>query len=187
MHRLPILVLGLCVCASTAPVAEASRTNELQARRDAIDTMAVETMERLFTESPAAKKLYGQAVGFAVFDNFKVSLLLSGSGGVGVVVDTKNGKHTYMKSGGGGLGLGLGGHSYQLVVLFETRAALESFVGTRWQVDAAASAVAGTSGAAAAATFSDGIAVFQMTNKGLVAQADVSGTRYWQAKALNGD
>jgi len=187
MQRLPTVLLALFLCAWAAPLVEARRGDELQARRDAIDTMAVETMQRLFSEAPATKDLYSRAAGFAVFDNFKVSLLLSGAGGVGVAVDRKSGKHTYMKSGGGGLGLGLGGHSYQLVVLFETQSALERFVAKRWQVDAAASAVAGTSGKATAATFTEGIAVFQMTNKGLVAQADVTGTRYWRAKALNGN
>jgi lipid-binding SYLF domain-containing protein len=187
MHRFPTIALALCLGAALAPTVDARKTDELQARRDAIDDMAVETMERLFTESPGAKSLYGKAAGFAVFDNFKVSLLLSGSGGVGVAVDNRTGRRTYMKSGGGGVGLGLGGHSYQLVVLFETRDALERFLGKTWQVDAAASAAAGTSGTATAATFTDGIAVYQLTNKGLVAQADVTGTRYWRSRALNGD
>jgi lipid-binding SYLF domain-containing protein len=165
----------------------AGRAADLEARRDAIDTMAVETMERLFGEFPTSRELYDRAAGFAVFDNFKFSLLVSGGGGVGVAVDRGSGKHTYMKSGTGGLGLGIGGHSYQLVLLFETQEALQRFVDAGWQVDAAASAAAGTSGKAATAPFTHGIAAFQLTNKGLVAQADVTGTRYWPARALNGN
>jgi len=187
MNRLIPIALGLALCAVSAPGILASRTSDLAARREAIDTMAVDTMDRLFEQAPTSRELYGRAAGFAVFDNFKVSLLLSGGGGVGVAVDKQSGQHTYMKSGSGGLGLGLGGQSYQLVLLFETHEALERFVDAGWQVDAAASAAAGTSGKAATATFTHEVAVFQLTNRGLVAQADVTGTRYWRARALNGD
>jgi len=187
MSRLLPIVLGLGLCAASAPGILASRTADLEARREAIDTMAVDTMDRLFERTPTSRELYGRAAGFAVFDNFKVSLLLSGGGGVGVAVDKQSGRHTYMQSGSGGLGLGLGGQSYQLVLLFETREALARFADSGWQIDAAASAAAGTSGKAAAATFTREIAVFQLTNKGLVAQADVTGTRYWRARALNED
>ena len=34
-------------------------------------------------------------------------------------------------------------------------------------------------------SFTGGLAVFQLTNKGLMAQADISGTKYWKAKKLN--
>jgi lipid-binding SYLF domain-containing protein len=110
---------------------------------------------------------------------------LSGGGGVGVAVDKSSGRSTYMKTGSAGLGVGLGGQAYQVVFMFENRDALERFVNKGWQADVSANAAAGTVGKNAPSTFSNGIAVFQITHKGLVAQADISGTKYWKAKKLN--
>ena len=62
---------------------------------------------------------------------------------------------------------------------------MQRFVDKGWQADASANAVAGTKGANHGASFSHGLAVFQLTNKGLMAQADISGTKYWKSKKLN--
>jgi lipid-binding SYLF domain-containing protein len=156
-----------------------------QAKRDAIDEMALQTLDQLLSESERARTLYDKAVAYAVFDNFKFTLLLSGGGGVGVAVDRESGRHTYMKMGSGGVGLGLGGQSYQVVFLFDDWDHYEKFVNNAWQAGVSANAAAGTAGTNAPATFSNGIAVFQITNKGLMAQADISGTRFWKNKKLN--
>ena len=42
-----------------------------------------------------------------------------------------------------------------------------------------------TAGADKAVGFSNGMAVFQMTEKGLMLQADISGTKYWKPEGLN--
>lgn len=159
--------------------------DQAEVRRQSIDGMAQETLETLFAEKPDAKSLYEQAAGYAVFDNFKLAVLVSGGGGVGVAVDKATGERTYMKMGTGGVGLGLGGQSYQVVFFFEDATRLHKFIDKGWQADAAANVAAGTAGKNAVASFSHGLAVFQLTNKGLMAQADISGTKYWKAKKLN--
>ena len=45
---------------------------------------------------------------------------------------------------------------------------------------------AGTEGATAEVTFSDGLAFFQIVDKGLMANADIAGTKYWKSDKLNG-
>ena len=120
-----------------------------------------------------------------MFDSFKVAFLLSGGGGVGVAVNSATGQRTYMKMGNGGIGLGLGGQSYQIVFFFENQKAFNRFVTKGWHADASANAAAGTKGANEVASFNDGVAIFQLTNKGRMAQADVSGTKYWKHKKLN--
>jgi lipid-binding SYLF domain-containing protein len=171
----------------TVPAAPAGKKDidEVEVKRQSIDAMALETLETLFAEKPDTRTLYDKAAGYAVFDNFKVALLLSGGGGVGVAVDKSSGARTYMKMGTGGVGLGLGGQSYQVVFFFESAERFHKFVEKGWQADAAANAAAGTIGKNAVSSFTDGLAVFQLTNKGLMAQADVSGTKYWKAKKLN--
>ena len=182
-----LLCAAFAVTLVLAPVAGASEQeiDQPESKRQAIDRMAQETLETLFAEKPDAKALYESAAGYAVFDNFKVAVLVSGGGGVGVAVDQSSGEKTYMKMGTGGVGLGLGGQSYQVVFFFEDADRLNKFVEKGWQADAAANVAAGTAGVNAVSTFTHGMAVFQLTNKGLMAQADISGTKYWKAKKLN--
>jgi lipid-binding SYLF domain-containing protein len=164
---------------------EERKAEKAAANRAEIDGVAQEALNTLFEKSPKAKDLYGKAYGYAVFDNLKISLGLTGGGGRGVAVNKGTGARTYMKMGTGGLNLGLGGQKYQVVFLFQDRKTFDSFVEKGWQADASANAVAGTKGANAEATFRNGLAVFQLTKGGLMLQADISGTKYWKSKKLN--
>ncbi len=185
MTKRIVLALGLIFCLAAAPALAADKTEKRAAKRAAIDDMARQAVTRLLAENENASRLADSAVAYAVFDSFKLALFVSGGGGVGIAVDNRTGEATYMKMGTGGIGLGLGGQSYQLVFLFEDEATFRRFVDKGWHADASANAVAGTSGKNADASFSHGLAVFQLTNKGLMAQADVSGTKYWKHKKLN--
>ena len=152
--------------------------------RAEIDAMADATMKELFEASSDAKTLFDKAVGYAVFSNVKVQLGISGGGGKGVAV-SKSGARTYMKMGTGGVGLGIGAQKYQVIFLFQTEKSLESFVDKGWQADTSAQAAAGDAAAGAAASFKDGIAYYQITEKGLIASADITGTKYWKDDDLN--
>ncbi len=187
MKTLGSVVLCLVLAFSTVAVAQdaPAKIDKRAHKRAAIDQMARDTLQVLLTENPQAGELADRAAGFAVFDSVKVALLLSGGGGIGVAVDSSTGQRTYMKMGTGGIGVGLGGQSYQIVFFFETQQAFDRFVTKGWAADASANAAAGTKGANETASFNDGVAVFQLTNKGLMAQADVSGTKYWKHKKLN--
>jgi len=154
-------------------------------RRAKIDAVAEETLEQLFREAPGSKKMYKDAHGYAVFSNVKVALLVSGGGGSGVAVDHDSGERTYMKMGTAGVGLGLGGRKYQVVFLFEDGKTFDKFVNKGWQADTSANATAGTAGAGVASTFNNGIAIYQFSEKGLMAQAEIAGTKYWKADKLN--
>ena len=154
-------------------------------RREKIDSMAQEALDQLFSESPGAKALYEKAHGWAVFDNLKIAFGVSGGAGSGVAVAKGSGERTYMKMGTGGIGLGLGGQKYQVIFLFENAKVFDNFVNKGWKAETGARAAAGTEGANVAATFSDGMAVYQITDKGLMASADISGTKYWKNKKLN--
>ncbi len=154
-------------------------------KKSKIDGMAKKTLDALFEKSGEAKELHGKAYGYAVFDNLKLSLMISGGGGRGVAVKKADGARTYMKMGTVGLNIGLGGQRYQIVFLFETAERFNEFVNTGWEADASANAVAGTKGANAEATFRNGMAFYQITGAGLMLQADIAGTKYWKDKKLN--
>ena len=154
-------------------------------KRGKIDAMSKETLKKLFEKSPSAKKLHDKAYGYAVFDNIKISLMISGGGGQGVAVNKKSGKRTYMKMGTAGLNIGLGGQKYQIVFIFQNEKRFKEFVDKGWEADASANAVAGKKGANAEATFRNGMAFYQLTQAGLMLQADIAGTKYWKSKKLN--
>ncbi len=69
--------------------------------------------------------------------------------------------------------------------LFETQKRFELFVNKGWDADASASAAAGTEGANVKSSFVDGMAIYQFTKAGLIDQASLKGTKYWQADKLN--
>lgn len=195
---------------AVAPVAHAQvfgkKTEEEKAakaekKRDKLEEMAEETLDRLFAESPGAKELYDKSYGYAVFDNRKTTLLLTTGGGKGIAMDRKTGDKMYMRMASAGVGVGLGLTFYQVVFLFEDKNVFTNFVEKGWEVGAGADATAGETGTSAkasatttgdaavaahkSAVFREGMAVFQLTEKGLIAQADLSGTKYWKSGKLN--
>lgn len=165
---------------------KSEKAQKQEIKRDEIDAMAKEALDRVTRESEGAKALSRKAVGYAVFDNLKFTLLLgSGGGGVGVATDKATGKKTYMKMATAGPALGLGGQKYQIVFLFETPEVLQNFVEKGWQAEAGLSAVAGAAGANAEATFRNGMAYWVLSEGGLMLQADITGTKYWKYDKLN--
>jgi lipid-binding SYLF domain-containing protein len=185
----PLVVL---LAVGLAPVVHAEeetksdwRAMKRQEKRDSIDEMAQDALDRLFEQSPGAKTLFDRAHGYAVFDNWKFGLIVTGGGGIGVATRIEDGQRTYMKMGTGGVGLGVGGQKYQVVFLFDSAEVFDSFVEKGWQADTSATAAAGDVGANAASTFRNGMAIYPMTESGLMAQADITGTKFWKYKKLN--
>jgi lipid-binding SYLF domain-containing protein len=182
-----VVAMALVATLSVAVADEDQEQSNPADKRAKIDAVAKEALDTLLGKSDSASKNYAKAYGYAVFDNLKIAFGISGGGGSGVAVVKDSGARTYMKMGTGGVGLGLGGQKYQVVFFFETEKAFTSFVEKGWKAEAGARAAAGTEGASADTSFHDGLAIYQMTDKGLMANADISGTKYWKNKKLNGE
>jgi len=161
------------------------KSTKAEYKRQKIDEVAKQAMDALFEKNDKSKDLYESAHGYAVFDNIKIAFGLSGGGGTGVAVTRENGARTYMKMGTAGIGVGLGGQKYQVVFLIQDQKTFNNFVDRGWQAEAAAKVAAGTAGANVKTGFVNGMAIYQTTDKGLIARADVSGTKYWKYKKLN--
>jgi len=153
--------------------------------RKKIDSMAANTLKRLFAERKGAKGLHDKSHGYAVFDTRKFSILITTGFGGGVAVERGSAKRSYMKMATGGVNVGLGGQFYQLVFLFETKAKFDKFVNEGFEAGASAGAVTGKASEELDVRFTDGVAVFQLTEKGLLLAADLTGTRYWKDGDLN--
>lgn len=158
---------------------------ERDAKRAKIDEMAQQALDELFTKSVKAETLFKKAYGWAVFDNLKLALILTGGGGNGVAVEKATSDRTYMKMGTAGIGLGLGGQTYQVILFFQDKGTFVNFVEHGWQADAGVTAAAGTEGVNPSVGFVNGLAIFKITDTGLMANADIAGTKYWKNDKLN--
>jgi lipid-binding SYLF domain-containing protein len=189
--------IGLAFALSVPPVSaqeakpEKGKTEEdwkamkKEAKQDQVYATARESLDQLLKEHPKAKELYDKAYGWAAFDNLKLGFFFSGGGGKGVAVVRKTGKRTYMGMGAAGFGLTFGGKKYDVVFLFQDSQTFHSFVDKGWQATAEAGAAAGPAGAGAQTAFVNGMAIYQLDAKGLMASADISGTKYFKDKDLN--
>ena len=182
-----VVIAAFCLIISTGVLGAEESWEDLnrEAKRAKINETANESLQDVFKGSENAKALHKKSYGWAGFDNLKIAWGFSGGGGNGVAVNKKTGARTYMKVGTVGVGLGLGAQKYQVVFLFQDEKTFRNFVDKGWQADATAQAAAGTAGVGGQTGFVNGIAIYQITDKGLMASADIAGTKYWKNKKLN--
>ena len=153
--------------------------------RAEIDSNAESALSRLFKASGAAKGQYDAAAGYAVFDTRKFSFLITTGTGSGVAVDKSSGKRTYMKMATGGLNIGGGVKFYQVVFLFPDKAKLTDFIENGWSADTDAVAESGKEGASVGLKLKNGVIVHNLSDKGLVLAASLTGTKYWKESDWN--
>jgi lipid-binding SYLF domain-containing protein len=156
----------------------------LAARRQEILDMSKSTIAELHKQE-GAKSLIDSAYGHAVFDTTKGGFIVTGAGGTGVAMRKNGSNPVYMHLGAGGVGLGVGLENYKLIVLFENEDTYKRFIDGAWTGGASAQAAAGRDGAAIVGKFINGVAVYHVTDKGLIAQADVTGVKFWPSDKLN--
>jgi lipid-binding SYLF domain-containing protein len=161
------------------------KAQKVEAKRSQVDATAGAALDKLLKENANAKELYGKAYGWAAFDNLKLGFFFSGGGGKGVAVAKKSGKRAYMEMGSAGFGLAFGGKKYEVVFLFQTEAAFNAFVNKGWQATGAADATAGKENVGGQTGFVNGMAIYQISGTGLMANVDLSGTKYFKDKELN--
>lgn len=160
------------------------------AKREDARQMRSDTLTKLYQIHPQAKQQIAKAVGYGVFSNVGVNLiLLSAGNGWGIVRNNKTGKDIYMKMVSGGIGLGLGVKDFRGVFVFTSREALRRFTEHGWdasaQADAAAKAGKKGDAFAGAIDVAPGIKLYQITEHGLALQATIQGTKYWPDDDLN--
>jgi len=119
-----------------------------------------------------------------------LKIFVAGSGkGKGLAVDNKTKKETFMKMFEIQAGLGLGAKKFSLVWVFETPQAFDQFVNSGWELGGQASAAAttGDKGGAlqGAVPISQGVWLYQLTDKGVALELTAKGTKYYKDDDLN--
>ena len=137
--RASALLFALCLV-STAAFAE-----KAEQQRKEIDKIEKDTLAKLYSVQPSAKRAIEGAAGYAVFSNFGMKILVAGGGsGKGVAVDRKTGRRAYMRMGEMQAGVGMGAKKFRVVFVFETSDKLEAFVNQGWEFGAQTTAAATT-------------------------------------------
>lgn len=189
-----ILIAVLAIAGCSAKGDTASQ------QRNSIQHMRIDTLSKLYKMYPEARSEILKSKGYAVFSNNSSKIFVFGFGsGYGVVKDLKTGKDTYMKMAQAGAGVGVGVKQLRTVLVFNDSKALSDFVKNGYIVGADANAaakyddtglpaVSASASAVAPGTISapKPVDVYEITEKGLAAQAMVNGYKYWPDDTLNG-
>ncbi len=139
---------------------------------------AERTIAEMRAEDPSLAQFFDSAYGYAVFPSVgKGGLILGGARGKGVVYEQGQivGFATLTQ---GSVGLQVGGQTFSEILFFRSPAALSDFKSGEFSLAANASAVAIESGAARAADYDEGVAIFTLPRKGLMAEASIGGQRF---------
>lgn len=190
--RIRSLIVTTLICALTAGAyaADDKKEKEKAKEQKKIRSMAQDTLKRLYKAEPPAKAAVEGAAGYAVFANMGVKIFVAGSGkGEGVAVNNKSRKETFMKMLELQAGLGIGVKKFRVVFVFENEKAFNSFVDSGWQFGGQATAAAKSEkkggATAGAASVSDGVWMYQLTDKGLAAEITAKSTKYYKDDDLN--
>jgi len=183
-------VIGLLFLIAVAALA-ADDEEDKEKERTEIRQMSQETLARLYKAQPSAKAAVQKAYGYAVFNNTGIKILFGGSGnGKGVAINNKTKAETFMKMFEIQAGLGMGVKKFRVIFVFDNEKAFNGFVNSGWEFGGQSSAAAKTSpdkggSMQGAASVSDGVWMYQMTDKGLALELTGKGTKYSKDKDLN--
>jgi lipid-binding SYLF domain-containing protein len=180
-----IAVALVCALAVAAPAADEKVKEQKEIRK-----MAHDTLRRLYKADPPAKAAVEGAAGYAVFSNMGVKILVAGSGkGQGIAVNNKSKSETFMKMLELQAGLGFGVKKFRVIFVFDNEKALNSFVNSGWEFggQSTVAAKAGDKGAAmaGAVSVSDGVWMYQLTDKGVAVEITAKSTKYYKDDDLN--
>ena len=174
----PFLFVSLLAMAAPAMAADDEDT------LDKVKAQSTEALARLYVAQPAAKDVIAASRGYATFSRWGLKLGPVGGGiGKGLLVEQPSGNETLMRFVEGSAGLGLGIKKFDLIFVFENEAAIDAFT-KGWeaggQSTVAAKTGAGGKGFDGAAAIAPGVWVYQNTEKGLVAEVGIKGTKYYK-------
>lgn len=188
---------GYCAMADNGAPTESGNkplsAAEVSKQRAEIIAMRDDTMKRLYKLKPSVRNEIAKAEGYAVFNanQANVVLLVAGTG-QGVLMDNANNQPTFMKMHRLGTGPGLGFKKYKQVLVFKSRKVLDTFKTVGADVTASGDATIKLTehqdgkGLDGAVSFDPMISVYQLTDRGVLLQANWGGMAYLPNKDLNG-
>ena len=166
--------------------------SEVAKQRKEILEMRDATLKRLYKIKPSVRNEIAKADGYAVFDSNQtnVILLVAGSGD-GVLVDNATGQNIFMKMKRLGTGPGVGFKKYKQVLVLKSRKLVDTFKTVGADVTASGDATFKLSehqngkGVDTAVSLDPLVSVYQITDRGVLLQANWGGMAYLPDSSLN--
>jgi lipid-binding SYLF domain-containing protein len=165
------LIVLVCLVAVVAMADDDAAKKEKE--RKEIRQMSQDTLTRLYKAQPSAKAAVEKGYGYAVFSNTGIKILFGGSGnGSGLAVNNQTKSQTFMKMFEIQAGLGMGVKKFKVIFVFENQKVFDDFINSGWEFGGQTSAAAKTSpdkggSMQGAASVSEGVWMYQLTDKGL--------------------
>ena len=200
-HAAPAFIaltaLAFTGCASSPPSGSSSEAQapklssaEVEKKRAERRKLRDDTLAKLYADKPEVKAEIEKAEGYAVFDGSQVNVVLYvGASGQGILVDNKGGGETFMTMKRAGAGPGVGYKDYKVIMVFKNRALFDQFKTVGADVSASADATMKTGGKGSSfdgsVSFNPQLSVYQMTDRGLMLQANWGGVAYYPDTDLN--
>ena len=169
--RLALIIPVLLLSVSTA---SARRNKDKGEIAELVQQVKKDWQAKDKTFNKTLKKAYA----YAIFPEVgKGGFIVGASHGAGEVY--KKGKLIgYSKMTQTTVGAQVGGQTYAEVILFKNKKALDRFKNGRFEGSAAATAIGGKKGAAAASKYKDGVAIMVLPKKGAMAEAAGGGQKF---------
>lgn len=184
--RLIVLIVLVASLFATAAL-QAATPDEQRAK---IRAQSAEVLAHLYEAKPEARAGLERAYGYATFRNLGIKIGVAGTGrGRGLAVLNDPRTETFMRFVEVEAGVGAGIKKYDLVFVFATREAFESFIAQGWESSGQSTLALriedeGKSFEGAVAV-SPGVWLYQLTSTGLAAELTVKGSKYYPDKKLN--
>ncbi|UCF43428.1 MAG: hypothetical protein JSV99_00415 [Planctomycetota bacterium] len=146
--------------------------------RDVLSAEAAEAVAVFKAKDPGIERFFEKSYGYAVLPKvFKGAFWVGGAYGKGLVYEQGK-KVGYCSMSQGTLGFSFGGEFFREIIFFRDVEDLDRFCWGEFTFSAQATAVALSAGAAAKADYKSGMAVFVMTDAGLMVDASVGGQKF---------
>jgi lipid-binding SYLF domain-containing protein len=151
---------------------------ERQESRAVLSAEVQEAVARFKARDPSVGRFFESAHGYAVLPKvFKGAFWIGGAYGKGQVFEQDR-MVGYCSMSQATLGFSFGGEFFREIIFFRDKRDLDKFRTEEFTFSAQVSGVALTAGAAAKADYKDGMAVFVMTDKGLMVDASLGGQKF---------
>jgi len=166
---LVVVAFGSAGCATAPKSSEDERKLDREVQR---------AMQQFEETDPSLRSMLSSAYGYAMLPSIgKGGLGVGGAFGRGEVFE-RGQSVGYCAMKQATIGLQAGGQEYSELIVFESAKPLEHFKSGKLHFSANASAVALKSGAATAARYTEGVAIFTLPKGGLMAEASIGGQQF---------
>ena len=147
---------------------------KVEARAAAVRTAIV----AFYDEDSSLERFFDESHGYAVFPKVgEAAFVIGGAHGKGEVFEQGMSIGT-AKITAVTVGLSFGGKTFQEIIFFKSKEALDKFNGGKFTFGAKTSVVAAKDGAGAKAVWSDDIAVFTRGQEGAMVDASIAGQKF---------